>query len=132
MALAIARHEAGRIGLDLAVDSAGTLMIEDRPADPHAIAVCADLGIDLNDHRSKGLKQSHIDWAHHILVMSPHHAHFIEKHFLFGKDRVILMGHLLGQMEIPDPVGSWRRTFRQNRDMISKSLGYFLDQLKPR
>ena len=129
MALIMARHEATEMDLDIEVDSAGTLMIEGHPADPNAIAVCAEKNWDLNDHRSKGLTEVHLSWADHILVMAPNHTRFIQAHHPNHLARVIQLGHLIGKMEIPDPIGCWKNTFRKNRNMIHVGVQHFLRQL---
>ena len=98
MALGIARHKAQNQGIDIEVDSAGTLMIEGRSADDHAITVCGDIGVDIQAHRSKGLKETHCEWADHILIMEPKHSQFIQAHFPQHRDKVIHMGHLIGNV----------------------------------
>ena len=126
MALVIARHRASQMQLALEFDSAGTLMIEGAPADPKAVSVCKDISIDLTEHRSKGLNIDLVTWADHILVMEVRHSQFIESHFPDATHKTILMGHLAGQLEIPDPIGKWRRTFRLNRDMVQQAVDNFL------
>jgi protein-tyrosine-phosphatase len=132
MALVLARHEAQRIGLEVLCDSAGTLRLQDRLADPHAVTVCSEWGLHLADHRSKGVTAELIDWADHILVMSPHHSESLAKDFPHSQNRVILLGHLVGQLDIADPIGRRQRTFRQSRDLIQRGVTEFLRRLDPK
>lgn len=130
MALGIARKFAKDHHLDIEVDSAGTLMIYGRAADPHAISVSKEIGVDLTTHESKGINSELCDWADHILVMELRHSAHIQRHYPDHSAKVIQLGHLIGQMEIPDPVGRWRRTFKKNRAMVQLAVEQLMQRFK--
>ncbi len=133
MAEGIARRLAQDMRLDVTVDSAGTLGLVDRPADPKAIKVCKELGIDLRAHRSKGLDRSLVDGADAILVMEPEHAATVRQRYPdVPEDRVELLGPWVGEPAIPDPIGGWIWTFRANRRMIEQAVaGWMMARVPP-
>ncbi|MEE3052471.1 MAG: low molecular weight phosphatase family protein, partial [Planctomycetota bacterium] len=55
MAEAMLSASIEKQGLDLEASSAGTLGIEDHAADPDAIKAVGEEGIDLRNHRSRGV-----------------------------------------------------------------------------
>lgn len=73
MAEALLRAGAGAVGLEVRVASAGR-MASDIPADPHAVAVMADRGLDISGHRSHTLNDADISAAHLILGMATEHV----------------------------------------------------------
>ena len=119
-------------GIPLEARSAGTLMIEGAPADPHAVAVCAELGIDIAAHRSMGLTQELLEWADWVLAMEFKHARFVREMAAEsrGVGEVVMLGHLAGQMEIADPVGGWQYQFRRNRDVIGQCVSALMQRLR--
>ena len=70
--LAIAAGKAAR--LDVEARSASTLGLVDRPADPHAVAVCQELNVDIAPHKSRPVLAEDVEWADYILVMALHHC----------------------------------------------------------
>lgn len=113
------------------VRSAGTLQLFNQPASPHAVTVCKEIGVDISSHRSQGVTQELVSWADHILVMEFAHAHYIREHFEH-LDKVILFGHMGGVMEVPDPIGSWKSTYRKNRKLLQRCVESFVDRMPSR
>ncbi len=123
MARAIAAWEADRRGLDLDVDSAGTLGILDAPADPKAAQVAMEIGLDLLAHRSKGVTPELLAWADRILVMEDEHLAAIGTLAPDAVDRVIPIGRVIGVGGITDPHGSWfLRPYRRCRDDLRAAV----------
>ena len=131
MAEAIARHYAESRDRALEVQSAGTLGIEDAPADPHAVTVCSEIDVDLSAHRSQGMSPALVQWADWIPVMTLAHARTVRDWFPEAEDKVVLLGSFGGLMEIADPIGAYRSTFRRVRDEIRTSVQALLDRLPP-
>ena len=129
MALGIARAYAIKHGIAAEVDSAGTLMIEGREADPKAVAACRDIGIDLSTHRSKGIQQEHVEWADYVLTMEAHHGAFVSTHFPESRHKVVCLAHLIGEVGVPDPIGRNPRFFKKNRTMVERAVEAFLQRL---
>ncbi len=131
MAEGIARWYADAEGRDVSVKSASTLGLLDFPADPNAVAVCQELGIDIANHRSQPLTDELAEWADYLLVMEFHHAqHVRDQHPLVG-ERLLMLGNFGGVVQIDDPIGGWRFRFRRSRDEIRKCVEAFLDRLPP-
>ncbi len=72
MAAALLRAGAPVVGLDVQVASAGVIA-SGHPADPHAVSVMADRGIDLSGHRSHRLETVDLDAADLVLTMAQEH-----------------------------------------------------------
>ena len=72
MAEGILRHRAAEAGLSLTVSSAGSFP-GGSPATPDAIATCQDMGIDINNHRSRRLDRSILDEADLVIAMTREH-----------------------------------------------------------
>lgn len=125
MAEALTASITAPYGIDVESRSAGTLGLVDRPADPLAIKVCRELGVDLRDHRSRGIDANLLAWADHILVMSVEHAMWIREHHDDPGERLRLLGPFAGVPEIPDPIGGWSWTFRRVRRQIEAGIQAF-------
>lgn len=111
--------------------SGGILGLEGRPADPLAVRVMAEKGIDIADHVSSGISEEDIAWADHVLVMEMRHrVKLVQRHSSAG-DKVLLLGQFGGQHELADPVGGWRWRFRRSRDDIMRCIDGFLAAAPP-
>lgn len=117
-------------GRGITTSSAGTLGIEGKPADPHSVTVAAEVGITLDDHRSRGLTLDIVRKADVLLVMEDYHADFASMLDASCTDRIVrLWQHArLPQRihEIPDPVGEDVDAFRECRDLLGRCLGNWL------
>lgn len=112
------------------VRSGGVLGIQDRPADPLAIKVMNEIGINIQDHLSSGV-ESVASWADHILVMELGHIMRLREAYPVTEDKVLMLGNFGGTMEIRDPIGGWRWKFRRCRDLLNDCVRGFMDQLPP-
>lgn len=115
--------------------SAGTLGIQDRPAEPRAVKACREIGVDLRRHRSQGLTPELLAWADYVLVMEEHHA--VTARDLdpaLPEDRVVSLGPLAGKAAIDDPIGAWfTGPYRTARDDIRAAMTrFFAGRLSPR
>ena len=126
MAEGWARHVSDRSGTPALVRSGGVMGLIDRPADPLAIKVMAELGVDIGGHRSRGVSEDDLRWADHTLVMEMRHRTQLLERYPWAIDKVLLLGQFGGQHELADPVGGWRWRFRKSRDAITRCVdGYF-------
>ena len=138
MAEAIARHKASQRGWShVAVQSAGIAAAPGAPAAAHAVAIAAEHGLDLSDHRSQPLTPELVEWADLILAMGPSHLAALgdagtpEKaaivtEFSAGEDR---------GLGVPDPFGGsvemYRRTFRELERAVEGLMGRIEPILSP-
>ncbi len=130
MAAGLAVSYALQRGWPIEVRSGGILGLMDKPADPLAVKVMNEIGMDIQDHRSGGV-DGLVEWADYILVMELGHAIRIRERFADTGDKVLMLGNFGGVMEIRDPIGGWRWKFRRCRDEIQRCVKGFMDQLPP-
>ncbi|TNE87725.1 MAG: low molecular weight phosphotyrosine protein phosphatase [Deltaproteobacteria bacterium] len=129
MAEGIARDAGSRMGLDLEVKSASALGLDGDPADRKAIAVCAELGIDIAEHEAQPVTAELMEWADQVLVMEMRHAMDLRFRFPEHDEKIVLLGPFGGKMEIADPIGGWKFTFRRIRDQLRAAVDGYLRQL---
>ena len=125
--MAIATWESERRGVEIAIDSAGTLGIVGEPADSKAATVAMELGLDLHEHRSKALTAEHLQWADRILVMTDEHLRYVGTLAPDAVDRVVPLGRLVGLDEIDDPHGRWfLAPYRRCREDLRRAVDKML------
>jgi protein-tyrosine-phosphatase len=111
-------------------DSAGTLDIEGRPPTANALAVMREVGVSIAHHRSKGLREAHLRWADHALMMTLDHAAAAHARDPLAGAKVRLLGPYGGKVtEIDDPIGWWRPTYRKTRGELERAIDGLLDRL---
>ncbi len=133
MAEGLARAFAEAEDLEVEVQSASTLGLFDRPADPHAVAVCTEIGVDISEHLAQPLTDALIDWADYVLVMEYRHAEHIRAAHPQVDERLLLLGNFGGEApEIADPIGGWRFQFRRTRNELQRCVEGFMRRLPPR
>ena len=131
MAEGMARHYALLRGWPVEVKSGGVLGIIDRPADPLAIRVMKEVGVDISAHRSGGIDSELVAWADHILVMELGHTMKLRERHPVVADKTLMLGNFGGIMEVQDPIGGWRWKFRRCREDLQRCVTGFMDQLPP-
>ena len=126
LAEGIAPLIAKQFHLVVEAKSAGTLGLSNIAADPHSVAVCKEVGVDISKHLSQGLSEELINWADYILVMERRHAEKVRGQFPQSLDKVLELGSFGSMSAIPDPIGGWKFKFRRTRKQITKCLeGFF-------
>jgi protein-tyrosine-phosphatase len=73
MAEVLLRHHLERAGVEATVSSAG-LYAGGVPATPHGVAIMAERGLDLREHRSRQLEQEMVSGADLVIAMARMHA----------------------------------------------------------
>ena len=116
------------------VASAGVWAFSGEPACENAQKVMAERGIDLSDHRSRPLRQTDVDRADVLLVMTHEHAQAIATGFLRADGKVHLLSQMAGYpYDIEDPYGqpvdSYRATADQLETLIAKGYPSILRAL---
>ncbi len=126
----LAVQHAERTNVELEARSAGTLGLVDRPAEPHMVAVGDEVGLDLSSHVCQPLSAELIAWADHVLVMEHTHYAFAQELDPSATGKLVLLGRMVGQDEISDPIGSWFRwQYRRTRDLLTRCVHTFIDKL---
>ena len=109
--------------------SMSTLGLRGRAASTNARAAVAELGLNLEGHRSQPVSAGLLGHAHVVFVMEQHHREFVIRAAPSVAPRVLLLGSFDpegGDAEIEDPVGQPIEAFRLCRDRIRRSIrGWF-------
>ena len=131
MAEGYARHYGNQRGWPIEVRSGGVLGIMNKPADPLAVKVMHEIGIDISAHQSGGVDQELMDWSDYVLVMELHHAAKLRKRFPSSENKIMVLANFGGLMEVKDPIGGWRWKFRKCRSDVIRCVESFMDGLPP-
>ena len=118
MAEALARNRFDRDGLRFT--SAGTHAKPGGAATGSAIAVMAELGIDLDDHRSRALADLMALRPDVVFVMTKEQRSRVRSMYPELADRVSLLDP--GGSAIADPYGGDIATYRSARDVLKAAL----------
>lgn len=110
------------------VDSAGLSALVGQPADPTAVRLLAERGIDISAHRAKqvteGLLRSHAL----ILAMERRQQDSVKAAWPALRGRVFRWGEWQG-FDIPDPYGRDERAFRDSLAALDRGLAEWLPKL---
>ncbi len=120
-ALLRARFDARRRGI---VSSAGIAALVGRPADPLAVELLAERGIDLSEHRARQLTPELIGSADLVLVMETAQQAEIERLSRAARGRVHRLGRF-GGFDVEDPHRLPRPAFERALRLIEQGLDDF-------
>ena len=117
MAEGILRHLLKEKNVNsIEVRSAGLFTFENRPAEPLAVEVCHEKGIDISNHRAVLFDLALAEWADLILVMENAHLFYIQNLIPQAKGKIFLLrgfGNLSATgEEIEDPIGQDIEAYR--------------------
>jgi protein-tyrosine phosphatase len=121
MADALLADRLRRLGVTAVVESAGIAALVGHPADPEAVALLADRGLDLSAHRARQLTPALIKSFELILVMEREQQRAVEAILPSARGRVQRLGHW-GKFEVPDPYRRGRPAFEQSLELIDRGL----------
>ncbi len=109
--------ELGRNGYKIV--SAGTMGAVGWPATAEAVKACAKRGVDIRGHRSAALSTELIEDADYIYVMTQAHRRMVLGLSSEGRDERV---RLLGDEDIPDPIGQGQEVYDKCAEMIEKAV----------
>jgi protein-tyrosine phosphatase len=110
--------------------SRGVIASEGLGADPNAVAVCAENGIDISNHTSTTLKEEDFQLADYILCMETKHIEYIKRRFPFYAHKSALLGSFCGVGEIEDPIGGSIEKYRETFKKIRTSIEKFVEKIR--
>jgi len=128
MAEGLLRHA---LGPAVHVESAGMNAVEGRPAEPEALRLMADRGIDITAHRGRQWTQAMALAADLILVMDKGQKDACERLLPSAKGRVFLLGHWLDSREIGDPFRQGPDAWHTALEAITESVAGWLQRMIP-
>lgn len=127
------------LGDQVEVRSAGTWAVSGSPASENAVRIAADLGIDIEEHRSTPLSHALIHGANLILTMEPGHLEEILVHVPEARGKA----HLLTAYAEPesgshrgvdDPIGGalseYERTYRELHRLLTAALRRIIPEVR--
>ncbi len=106
------------------VSSAGLAALSDRPADPLAVSLLAERGIDISAHRARQLTPEILGPAELVLVMDAAQQQAIERLAPAARGRVHRIGRF-GGYDVDDPFRGSRRAFEHALGLIERGLDDF-------
>jgi protein-tyrosine phosphatase len=107
--------------------SAGVSVGYAAPANPHAVEVLREKGLDLTDHRSQQLNETHVRFADHIFAMTRKHRETILSHWLSADTRLNVLRADGG--DIADPFGCSEDVYETCARQIELEIAKRLDEI---
>ncbi len=106
------------------VASAGLAAVEGRPADPFAVELLAERGIDLSGHRARQLTPELLPHFDLVLVMDAAQHRRLTTLAPSLRGRIQRIGGFSG-FDVPDPYGEPRGEFARALALIERGLDEF-------
>ena len=128
MAEAMWRHAFERGQTSRQVESAGLMALVGEPADPTAVALMAERGLDISGHRGRQAGEPMLSAAELILVMEKHQQGFVESTWPALRGRVFRWGHW-ENFDVPDPYQRGEGAFRESLSAIDRGLVTWMKKL---
>lgn len=114
------KHHTAEAGASIAVSSAGLGALVGKGADPYAVEVMAEHGLDITPHRARQLDSELVRGHELVLVMEHWQQREVERLYPYSRGRV----HLLGKWsdtEIADPYRKPKESFIEAYEKIEKA-----------
>ncbi|MFW5968284.1 MAG: hypothetical protein ACOCV2_12235 [Persicimonas sp.] len=129
LAEALARQMLEERGRDAVLISAGTLGLQGRPAAANSVAAAAEIGVEIEGHRSQGVSVPLLRMADYIVVMAPRHEVTLLRTAADLRPKIVRLWEYVDEDldGIPDPVGQDIEAFRTMRDRVKEGLESWLD-----
>jgi protein-tyrosine phosphatase len=118
-----------QLGDSIQVSSAGLSGLEGYPADPDALALMAEHGIDGSSHVARKLTVGMLYEADLVLGMEASHVAAMAKLAPEARGKLYLFDHWTGKRDIPDPYRQRREAFEhvyRRIDEAAKGWGPYL------
>ena len=106
------------------VTSAGLAALAGRPADPLAVALLAERGVDISAHRARQLTPELVAGADLVIVMETAQQQAIERLSAASRGRVHRLGRF-GGFDVEDPYRRPRDAFERALAQIERGLDDF-------
>ena len=126
--MAEALLQAGNSQLN--VSSAGIGALVGHPADPIAIELMSEQGIDISAHRGRQLTPEVGAGSDLILAMDRGHLDWINRNFPQFRGRVHLLLSWPEQGDVPDPYRAPRAAFEKSLALIQVGVDAWLEKLR--
>lgn len=115
---AMAEAMMRNLASDWTIESAGVAAVDGEPAADNAVAVLAELGLDLSAHRARLLTPDMVSQADTILAMERRHLQRVLELDPSAAPRA----RTLAESDIADPFGGSLQVYRRARDEIRQAI----------
>lgn len=112
----------------VSVDSAGTHALVGRHADPLAVQIAHERGVDLRNHMAKALGDGHVRSADVVLVMTGTQRALLLDRFPSSRGKVFRLGEH-EQLDIVDPYQRHRVIFELAFSQIEQHVSKWCEDL---
>lgn len=113
----------------LKVASAGVGALVGQPADPLALALMAERGLNIGAHRARQLTSAMCQEADLILVMDEEQRLHINQRYTFTRGKLFRLGEV-ARVDIPDPYRLGRLAFDQALQLIDAGATTWAERIK--
>lgn len=114
---------------DVNVVSAGLAALSGQPADPYAVELMRERGVDITDHRAQQVSRAIATGADVILVMDNVQRQEIQRLHPATTGRVFRMGEL-GKFDVPDPFREARPAFENALQLIQRGVEAWVPRIR--
>lgn len=121
MAEALLAHELRASSPHRVVESAGISALVGKPADPIAVELMKERGIDLSAHRARQLTGNLLRDFELVLVMEAGHQRAVESMQPSARGKVFRLGKW-GNFDVPDPYRHPREEFERSLALIERGI----------
>jgi protein-tyrosine phosphatase len=111
------------------VHSAGLGALVGMPADPLAMRLMQERGLDVRSHRATQVNGDLCQRADMVLVMETEQRQRIEALYPLIRGRVFRLGER-AKLDIPDPYGRGEVAFRQSLSHIEDGVSHWLERIR--
>ena len=122
MAEALLQDRFAKRNLVVRVGSAGIGALVGRPAEPAAVELMKERGLDISAHRARQITLELVAAHELILVMEARHKKAVESMFPVARGRVQHLGRW-GGFDVPDPFRGKRADFERALQLIEEGIG---------
>jgi protein-tyrosine phosphatase len=112
------------------VESAGLGAPAGQPADPFAIELMGERGIDISGHRARQVSGKMLAQFPVVLVMEAAQRQLVGSRFRVARDRTHRLGDW-GDFDVPDPIGGDRLDFERALVLIDQGIADWVERLWP-
>jgi protein-tyrosine phosphatase len=110
------------------ISSAGLGALVGQPADPHAIALMQQQGLDITSHRARQLESWMLGAADMVLVMETEQKRHVEQQHPLCRGKVFRLGEA-GKFEISDPYRQKLEAFRESAELIQQGVTAWAERI---
>ncbi len=113
---------------DLQISSAGLAALVGHGADPIAVQIMAEQGIDIGAHRARLVTEALVRESDLILVMDSQHQQQIATEYPHARGKVYRLGETSKQ-DIPDPYRQSAEVFRSSLNLIQDGCSAWVKRI---